>query len=247
MRMSTKPDHVSAQRTRSSLQQQIRVLLVEDNQSLVANVFAYLEPRHVLLDAARDGLSGLQLALEPGYNVVVLDWMLPRLDGLSVLARLRALGSEVPVLLLTARSELPDKLAGFRSGADDYLTKPFAISELEARIQALALRRRGHKQLLEVADLRYNVSTQEVSRAGVALHLHTGCKKLLELLMRESPGVVPKTRLEAALWGEDLPDRDMLRSHIYELRKRIDGSHPVKLLHTVARLGYRLALPDAST
>jgi len=172
--------------------------------------------------------------------------MLPRLEGTEVVKRLREAGSNLPVLMLTARGELPDKLAGFRAGTDDYLTKPFALAELEVRLEALILRsqRHAHSRVLEVADLRFDLSTQQVTRGTRALQLHAACRKLLELLMRESPAIVSRERLESVLWGEERPDRDVLRSHIYELRKRIDGDNIHKLIHTLPRVGYRIAPSD---
>lgn len=221
----------------------MRLLVVEDNRSLLANLFDYFESRGHVLDAAPDGPTGLHLASTQPYDVVVLDWMLPRMDGRDVLQRLRKGGSEVPVLMLTARDELPDKVAGFRAGADDYLTKPFALPELEVRLEALCARHTGRAQLrtLEVADLRYDPNTLEVTRAGRVLHLYPACRKLLEVLLKASPAAVTRERLERVLWGDDPPDGDMLRSHIYELRRSIDGPFPVKLLHTLPRVGYRLA------
>jgi len=221
-----------------------RVLVIEDNQSLVAHLFAYLEPRQYNLDAAHDGQAGLHLALTAGYDVIVLDWMLPRLNGDELVKRLRSEGCMTPVLMLTARDELPHKLAGFRAGADDYLTKPFALAELEVRLDALIRRNQGRARVLTVADLNFDLATQEVSRAGVTLQLYAGGKKLLEALMRASPAVVPKDRLESLLWGDDPPDGDMLRSHIYELRKSVDGPFAEKLIHTVPKVGYRVASPE---
>jgi len=218
-----------------------RILIVEDNASLVANLFAYLEARDYTLDAAQDGESGLHLALTTSYDAIVLDWMLPRLDGLEVVKRIRARGAATPVLMLTARDDLPHKIAGFRSGADDYLTKPFALAELEVRLESLIARNVGRSRILEVGDLKMDLGTLEVTRAGRSVQLYAGCKKLLEALMRASPAVVAKSRLEAILWGEDPPDGDMLRSHIYELRKSVDGPFPLKLIHTVPKVGYRIA------
>jgi DNA-binding response OmpR family regulator len=220
----------------------MRVLVVEDNRSLVANLFDYFESRGHKLDAAPDGPTGLHLASHQPYDVVVLDWMLPRLDGPEVLRRLRDAGCDVPVLMLTARDELPDKIAGFRAGADDYLTKPFALPELEVRLEALVARstRHGRSRVLEVADLRYDQTTLDVSRGGRSLHLYPACRTLLEVLMRASPAAVNRERLEFALWGDDPPDGDMLRSHIYELRRSVDGPFAVKLIHTLPRVGYRL-------
>ena len=222
----------------------MRLLVIEDNRSLVANLFEYFEARGHTLDAAPDGITGLHLATTQTYDVVVLDWMLPRMDGREVLQRLRAdANAATPVIMLTARDELPDKIAGFRAGADDYLTKPFALPELEVRIEALIARvsGRGRNRTLEVEDLRLDMATLEVTRAGQPLHLYPACRKLLETLMQASPAAVSRERLEHALWGDDPPDGDMLRSHIYELRRSVDGPFPVKLIHTLPRVGYRLA------
>jgi DNA-binding response OmpR family regulator len=220
----------------------MRVLVVEDNRNLVANLFEYFEGRGYVLDAAPDGPTGLHLALNQQFDAIVLDWMLPRMDGREVLSQLRESGADVPVLMLTARDELPDKIAGFRAGADDYLTKPFDLPELEVRLEALVARSRGRRsKLLQVADLKLDLTTLEVSRGGRALHLYPACRKLLEVLMQSSPGAVTRERLEHALWGDSPPDGDMLRSHIYELRRSVDGPFPVKLIQTLPRVGYRLA------
>ncbi|HUD43136.1 MAG TPA: response regulator transcription factor [Dokdonella sp.] len=222
----------------------MRVLVVEDNRSLVANLFEYFEARGHTLDAAPDGPTGFHLATTQTYDAIVLDWMLPRLDGRQVLRALREeQGLDTPVLMLTARDELPDKIAGFRAGADDYLTKPFALPELEVRLEALVARAhgRGRSRVLQIADLRLDLATLEVSRGGRALHLYPACRKLLEVLMQASPAAVTRERLEHALWGDMPPDGDMLRSHVYELRRSVDGPFPVKLIHTLPRVGYRLA------
>ena len=160
----------------------MRLLVVEDNRNLTANLFDYFEARGHVLDAAPDGVTGLHLASTHAYDAVVLDWMLPRLDGPEVLRRLRnEHGSDVPVIMLTARDELPDKIQGFRAGADDYLTKPFDLPELEVRLEALVSRSqgRGRRHVLEVADLRLDLDTLEATRAGRALHLYPACRKLL--------------------------------------------------------------------
>lgn len=227
----------------------MRLLVIEDNRNLVANLFEYFEARGHTLDAAPDGITGLHLASTQHYDAVILDWMLPRLDGPEVLRRLRVEHeSDVPVIMLTARDELPDKIAGFRAGADDYLTKPFALPELEMRLQALQARAHGRTRTraLEVGDLRLDLATLEATRGGQSLHLYPACRKLLETLMQASPAAVTRERLEYALWGDDPPDGDMLRSHIYELRRSVDGPFPVKLIHTLPRIGYRLAVPSAA-
>lgn len=224
----------------------MRLLVIEDSPSLVANLFDYFEARGHTLDAAPDGVIGLHLATTQIYDAIVLDWMLPRMDGPAVLRRLREeYASVVPVVMLTARDELPDKIAGFRAGADDYLTKPFALPELEVRLDALMARAHGRqrRRVLEVHDLRLDLSTLEVTRAGQLLHLYPACRKLLETLMQASPAAVMRQQLEHALWGDEPPDGDLLRSHIYELRRRVDGPFPVKLIQTLPRTGYRLAAP----
>ena len=224
----------------------MRLLVIEDNRSLVANLFDYFEARGHTLDAAPDGVTGLHLARTQVYDAIVLDWMLPRLEGPEVLRRLREEhASAVPVIMLTARDELPDKIAGFRAGADDYLTKPFALPELEVRLEALMARVHGRqrRKVLEVHDLKLDLATLEASRAGQPLHLYPACRKLLETLMQASPAAVTRQQLEHALWGDHPPDGDMLRSHIYELRRSVDGPYPVKLIQTLPRTGYRLAVP----
>lgn len=227
----------------------MRLLLVEDNQSLVASIFEYFEDRGHTLDAAPDGLTGLHLAAAHQFDAIVLDWMLPRLDGPTLVRRLRVdAGNRTPIIMLTARDELPDKLEGFRAGADDYLTKPFELAELEARLHALMARCSGscrQDNVLVLEDLRLNLSTLETSRSNQAIRLYPACRKLLEVLMRASPAVVPRQRLEEVLWSDSLPDADLLRSHMYELRRAIDAPFPVKLLHTVQRVGYRLAVDNS--
>lgn len=223
----------------------MRILLIEDNRSLVVNVFEFLEARGHVLDAAPDGMTGLHLAKQHRFDVVVLDWGLPRMEGIEVLRRLREeVGTEPPVLMLTARGELEDKLAGFQAGANDYLSKPFQMPELEARLLALANRGKssGAAAVLRVGDLGLDLSTQAVTRAGNPIRLYRASRKLLEVLMRASPAIVSRMELEHALWGDAVPDADLLRSHMYELRRAVDGPYAVKLIHTVAREGYRLGV-----
>lgn len=225
----------------------MHILLIEDNKALVANLFDYFEARGHTLDAAPDGVTGAYLAGSHSYDAIVLDWMLPRMNGPEVLRRLRQdYQSDVPVIMLTARDELTDKVAGFHAGADDYLPKPFAMQELEVRLEALVARAaRGYRRrMLEVLDLKLDLSTLEASRAGRPLHLFPAGRKLLEVLMQESPAAVSRQKLEQALWGDAPPDGDMLRSHIYELRRTVDAPFEVKLIHTIPRVGYRLAAPS---
>ena len=223
----------------------MRLLIVEDETDLARSLARALREDGYAVDVAEDGDEGRFKALENDYDAIILDWMLPRLDGVELLRRLREHAVDTPVIMLTARDELPDKIAGFRAGADDYLTKPFALPELEVRLDAVLARTQGRnpRKLLEVHDLRLDLATLEAQRAGQPLHLYPACRKLLEVLMRASPAAVPRDQLEYALWGDEPPDGDMLRSHIYELRRSVDGPFAEKLLHTLPRVGYRLCAP----
>jgi len=219
-----------------------RVLFVDGDRRLLASVFARLEAGGFEPDAAADGRSGLALSQAGGHDVVVIDRALPRGDGLALLRRLRDAGTQVPVLVTLADDGLDARLAAFDAGADDCLAKPFALAELEARLRALSRRRRPLQSQLQVGDLHYDLATGEIRRGDRRLRLYRGCRVLLETLMRESPAIVDRDRLEAALWGDEIPDRDRLRAHVYELRRRIDAAGDAPLLHTVPGRGYRLAV-----
>ena len=220
----------------------MRILLVEDNRDILANMADYLQIKGYSVDCAQDGLSGLQLATTQHYDLLVLDIMLPGIDGYTLCKRLREEArSNTPVIMLTARDQLDDRLQGFKSGADDYLVKPVALSELAARIEAVLRRSLGAgKRLLQVGDLSYDLDTLEIVRAGKALKLNPVGLKLLALLMQKSPHVVRRDVLEEALWGDDCPDSDSLRSHVHQLRQVIDKPFPSALLQTVHGVGYRL-------
>ena len=221
------------------------ILLVEDHRDIAEMVFDYLEARGFAVDYAADGRAGLRLGLANRYDAVVLDVMLPGIDGLQLCQRLRAEARlTAPVLMLTARDTLADKLAGFDSGADDYLVKPFDLAELEARLRALL--RRGHGgvqgELLQVEDLSFDTRTLKVLRAGHELLLTPIGLKILKVLMQHSPAVVDRRVIERAIWGDLPPDSDALRSHMYSLRKVIDKPFARPLIHTLHSAGFRLAL-----
>ena len=221
----------------------MRILVIEDNRDILANILDYLELKGFTVDCAQDGLSGMHLALTQPYDLIVLDIMLPGMDGYQLCQKLRQeANNNTPIIMLTARDALDDRLKGLHAGADDYLVKPFALSELVARIEAVLRRSSGaNKRVLEVADLRYNLETLEVSRAGQPLKLNPIGLKLLATLMQRSPAVVRREALEEALWGDDIPDSDSLRSHIHQLRQAIDKPFATTLLHTVHGVGFRLA------
>ncbi len=220
-----------------------RLLLIEDNRDILANLADYLTLKGYETDCAENGLAGIHLAATQHYDLIVLDVMLPGMDGYSLCQRLReSERSSVPVIMLTARDSLEDRLQGFRAGTDDYLTKPFALSELAARIEAVLKRSRGGgRRLLQVAGLEYDLDTLAVTRDGQALHLGPTGLKLLAVLMQKSPGVVRREVLESTLWGDAPPDSDSLRSHIHVLRQQIDKPFRTMLLHTVHGVGYRLS------
>ncbi len=221
----------------------MNILVIEDNRDIAANIADYFEPRGHTLDFASDGLSGLQLASSTKFDVIVLDVMMPGLDGFGVATKLRKEHNvDTPILMLTARDQLDDKLEGFATGADDYLVKPFSVKELEARLLALHKRSTGESSNteLKVADLRFDVSTLTATRADTPLDLNPIQRKLLRHLMQYSQRVVTREELEALVWGEDIPDKDILRSHIYSLRSIIDKPFDKPLLHTVHGTGYRL-------
>lgn len=224
----------------------MRILVVEDNVDILTNVLDYLELKGFSVDCAQDGLSGLHLAATEHYDLIVLDIMLPGLDGYQFCQRLREdARRDTPILMLTARDALEDRLRGLRSGADDYLVKPFSLAELVARIEAILRRSRGGGLgELRVADLAFDPATHQASRAGKPLKLNPMGAKLLALLMQKSPAVVKREVLEMEMWGEDMPDRDSLRSHIHQLRQVVDKPFARPLIHTVHGVGYRLAELD---
>lgn len=220
------------------------VLLVEDNHGIAEMVAEYLENRGYALDFAGDGVTGLHLAVTNSYDAIILDLMLPGIDGIEVCKKLRQEGKKAtPVLMLTARDTLEDKIVGLDAGADDYLVKPFEIRELEARLRALIRRERRQvsAELLKVGDLTLDTSTLRVTRSGQELSVSPIALKLLTILMRESPRVVSRRDIEREVWGDILPDSDTLRSHLYNLRKVVDKPFDRPLLHTIHSAGYRLA------
>jgi len=221
----------------------IRALIVEDNRDICGNIATYLEKLGYVLDFAHDGVTAMNLALTNPFDVIVLDLMIPRMDGLTFCQRLRTDAAiETPVLMLTARDTLDDRLKGFDAGADDYLVKPFALQELHARIRALYKRsHRNADNLLTVGDLTFNRSTLQVHRAGRRVEINPAGMKLLRRLMEESPSVVERDELETLLWADERPDGDALRSHMYKLRQVIDRPFDRPLIHTMHRIGYRIA------
>lgn len=200
------------------------------------------------MDFAYDGLTGMHLATTNLYDAIVLDINLPGINGFKICSKLRQDAHiSTPILMLTARDQLDDKLEGFSTGADDYLVKPFDMPELEARILSLTRRQRGEldKAVYIVHNLEFNTRSMQVTRGGKNIQLSPTCLRILRILMRESPKLVTREQIEHELWGDFVPDSDTLRSHLYKLRSAIDKPFDTPLLETKQGIGYRLAAPAA--
>ncbi len=224
----------------------LRILLIEDHRAMAENVWEFLEEHDQVMDHAADGQSGLQLAIENTYDVIVLDLGLPKLDGLEVCRRYRAQGGTTPILMLTARERLEDKLLGFEAGADDYLTKPFELKELAARVQVLHRREQRYAEtVLHVADLSLDLANRTATRRDQPLSLSPAGFRLLAAMMRKSPHVMLYAELAQALWGDSEHDPGRLHTHVSLLRAAVDRGFEQPLIHTVHGFGYRLVPPAA--
>ncbi len=226
----------------------LHILVIEDNPDLAANVCDFLEAKGHIADAAADGITGLHLAITKKYDAIVLDIVLPGMDGLTLCKKYREEAKQTtPVLMLTARDALDDRVAGLECGADDYVLKPFALRELEARLKALVRRSKSEVTTakLQIADLELDPALVKVRRGKRVIDLPPIPLKLLEALMRASPKVVKREELERSVWGDSPPDSDALRSHMHTLRAAVDGPEEPPLIHTQRGIGYRLAPPDA--
>jgi DNA-binding response OmpR family regulator len=186
----------------------------------------------------------VRLASSESFDAIVLDLMLPGIDGIEVCRRLRQEARlTTPILMLTARDQLDDKLSGFDVGADDYLVKPFDLPELVARLEALIRRERGIASVYRVGDISLNLDTMEVHRGDTEIRLSRTLFDMLRILLREAPKVVPREMIERELWGDDLPDSDTLRSHLYNLRRAIDKPFDFPMIETLPGRGYRIRTP----
>ncbi len=227
----------------------MRILVIEDNHDLAANICEYLEERGHQVDAAEDGLTGLHMAIRNPYNIIVLDVILPGMNGIMLCRKLREeAGKETPVLMLTARDSVEDRVTGLEAGADDYVIKPFALREVDARLHALVRRASGagssRGRRLEVADLRFDTGTLMIRRGAREVELPPIPMRIIEMLMKHSPRVVSRREIEALIWGKKPPDSDALRAHMHVLRSAIDHPGEPPLLQTVRGRGYRLADVD---
>jgi two-component system OmpR family response regulator len=221
----------------------VRALIVEDDRTIADFVARGLREAGFAVDAAPDGEAGLQLALAEPYDVAIVDLMLPRRDGLSLIDELRRRGRATPVLILSARRSVDDRVRGLQAGGDDYLTKPFAFAELLARVQALVRRasRVPEPTTLRVGELTLDLLSRRVSRAGVAIELRPREFALLEYLMRNAGTVVSKTMILSHVWDYNFdPQTNVVDVLVSRLREKIDRPFEPKLLHTVRGVGYVL-------
>ena len=220
----------------------MRILVVEDEKKIASSIQRALREAGFNVDKVHDGNEALDTAAQTPYDAIVLDVMLPGRDGLSVLQQLRAKSVYTPVLILTARGEVSERIAGLELGADDYMAKPFAMRELLARVVSLTRRSSIEKStMLKVADLSMNLLTREVTRAGKPLNLTLREFALLEFLMREPGRVHSRTRLCEQVWDYHFdPGTNIVDVFIQRLRRKVDDHHKVKLLHTIRGVGYRL-------
>jgi len=224
----------------------MRILLVEDNRRLSDSLRMILQEDGYAVDTAYDGIDGEEAGLLPGYDVIILDVMLPGKDGLEVCKELRNRRINTPILMLTARDALEDRVLGLDSGADDYLIKPFEVDELRARIRALLRRDSSDKTgLLSVADLELDPATHTVTRAGEPIELTAKEFSLLEYMMRHPNHLITREMAEQHLWSYDhLVASNVVDVYIRRLRRKIDDPHPVKLLEPLRGSGYKISAPE---
>ena len=226
----------------------MKLLLVEDCREVAEVIFEYFEADGVELDYAATGVQGLSLAMAGEFDCIILDVMLPGMDGLSLCRRLRELGLNTPIVMLTARDTNQDMLTGLRQGADDYVVKPFDLELLEARIQAVVRRSSGSgfSNRLEIGPLSLDLAARQVWREQQEITLTPSCFHILRLMAEKYPGVASREHIEAALWPDELPDQDVLRKHIYQLRQKVDKPFGRDIIRTVPKLGYKLEVNDGS-
>ena len=217
------------------------ILVVDDNVDILYNIRDYLVIKGFSVETAVNGADALKRLMSASYSLCVLDIGLPLIDGLSICQQLRRNGNNIPILMLTARDSIDDRVRGLEVGADDYLIKPFALKELAARIEALLRRTYGNqKDVLQVADLVFNLQTLQVTRAGTSIRLNPTCLAILKELMAKSPAVVSRLRLETVVWNGSPPDSDSLRANLYLLRRAVDKPFDKALIKTHPGRGWSL-------
>ncbi|RTE66160.1 DNA-binding response regulator [Amphritea opalescens] len=218
----------------------VNVLLVEDDIDLATTIVDYLEIESIQCDHASNGLMGLNLIQSNHYQMIMLDINMPKMDGLTLCNTLREKGMDIPILMLTARDSLENKLQGFKAGSDDYLVKPFDMQELVARVQVLAKRRSGEVKRLALGDLTLDLTQHSAQLKQQPLKLSPIAFKLLEVLVRASPQAVSRQQIMQAVWGDEQPDSNSLKVHIYHLRKQLDIELSNVKLDTVSGIGFAI-------
>ena len=218
----------------------MRILIVEDEKKVAAFIKKGLEEETYAVDIASDGEEGLHLGEQNPYDLIILDLMLPKINGLDILSRLRAKKIETPILLLTAKDSVEDKVEGLNQGADDYLTKPFAFSELLARIRVLLRRGKAEtKTTLKIADLTLDLVSHKVNRGNEEIELTGKEYSLLEYFMRNQEKVLTRTMIAEHVWDYNFDTfTNVIDVYVNHLRKKIDKNFPAKLLHTLRGVGY---------
>jgi len=225
----------------------MRILLVEDDVKIASFIVKGLKAAGYAVDHAPDGEKGLDLALTEAYDTAIIDIMLPKLDGLSLIERMRKEKSHIPVIILSAKSSIDDRVKGLQTGSDDYITKPFAFSELLARVQALIRRASGLSEptRLTVGDLSINLLTREVTRGARKIELQPIEFSLLEYLLRNAGRVVSKTMIMEHVWNYNFdPQTNVVEARVCRLRDKIDRDFDQKLIRTVRGVGYVLKETD---
>lgn len=220
----------------------LKILLVEDNHNISLNIADYFQQQGAILDFADNGELGLALAITENYDCIILDLMLPKLDGLAVCQQVRQKAQRpIPIIMMTARDTLDDKRCGFGVGADDYLTKPFDLEELWLRCNALTNRyQQPQENVLAIGPLRLNQQTLQAERDGKLLQLQPIPWQILSTLMQAHPRVVSRSELCDKIWGDEYTESDALRSHLYQLRKTIDKPFEHPIIKTIHGIGFSL-------
>ncbi|MBK6618592.1 MAG: response regulator transcription factor [Nitrosomonas sp.] len=221
----------------------MRILIIEDDDIIATNIYEFLESKGHIVDVAVDGKNGLYLAITESFDIILLDLGLPNMDGLQLCRKLRnELLIDKPILMLTARDTLADKLSGFDSGADDYLVKPFALREVEARLEAMHKRYKGKvtHRVVEAGALCFNPRTMTVTFTGKQIKLPPKCMRLLVMLMNEPGRIYSRKELELEAWEEEQSTSDTLRSHMHILRRALVQAGGYDPIETIHGLGYCL-------
>ncbi|MCO5296629.1 MAG: response regulator transcription factor [Fimbriimonadaceae bacterium] len=226
----------------------MRILVVEDDEVIAESLKEAIESAGFVVDVALDGEAGLDMAVVGPYALILLDLMLPKRNGMDVCAAIRRGGNRVPILMLTARDAVEDRVKGLDCGADDYLPKPFDFKELMARVRALLRRDAVHKaQIVQVADLVIDSGARKVTRGGEEVALTPREYELLEALARNEGRTLTREVIQEQVWGDDESYSNVVSFHVALLRKKIDSGDRPRLIHTVHGVGYVLKTPEAGT